>query len=371
MLLLASMPADDPTPLRVLASAVALGSSGGIAVLEGLGGALARVPGVSLRIAVPAKLRERLESHLPSHALIPVAFRSKLARLLWEERELPRLARRSRADVVFGMTNTLPLTRSLGKATGAVLIQNIAPLLPDVRDLYRGRARARMQALNTLTLASVRRADVTFLFSRYGRDLVSALEPRARVSTIPPGGLPAIALPLDERSVGDHVLVLADLYRYKGVEQVIEAIADPRLTDLRLVVAGAAMDTDYVEDLHARSRRSGVSDRVSFIGRVPRTEVIQLLRSARCLVQPSHVESLALPMLEALQLGVPVVSTDIPIARELCGDAATYFPPGDIAALAGLLVALPMAPPGEPPLPLEWKRTAEAIVAELLMLRRH
>jgi glycosyltransferase involved in cell wall biosynthesis len=72
-----------------------------------------------------------------------------------------------------------------------------------------------------------------------------------------------------------------------------------------------------------------------------------------------------MPMLEALQLGVPVVSTDIPVARELCGDAALYFPSGDIGALANLLADLPASPMGETPAALAWPRTAEALVAEL------
>lgn len=125
------------------------------------------------------------------------------------------------------------------------------------------------------------------------------------------------------------------------------------------------MEPEYERSLHETARRESVADRVSFVGRVPRPDVIRLLRSAWCLVQPSHVQSLALPMLEAIQLGVPVVSTDIPLARELCGDAAMYFPGGNIAALADRLADLPASPIGETPAPLEWTQTAAALVAEL------
>jgi glycosyltransferase involved in cell wall biosynthesis len=356
-------------PFRLLASSVAVGSSGGITVLEGLGGALARPTGVSVRLAVPESLLTRLNACIPSEALIAVDVRSTMSRLRWEERELPRLARRHRVDVVLGMTNTLPVATSLGGARGVLLIQNIAPLLPEVRRMYGGRARARLETLRALTMRSVHRADVVFLFTQYGRDLVSSLAPRAHVVAIPPGGLPTATIPSGERAIEDHVIVLADLYRYKGIEQVIGAIADPRLRELRLIVAGATMEPDYEQSLRETAHREGVADRVSFVGRVDRPEVIRLLRSARCLVQASHVESLALPMLEALQLGVPVVSTDIPVARELCGDAAWYFAGGDLGALADLLVDLPASPPARVPAPLAWSRTADALVTELRAVR--
>jgi glycosyltransferase involved in cell wall biosynthesis len=352
-------------PLRILASSVAVGSSGGITVLEGLGAALTGTEGADVRIAVPAALRARLEGTIPPAALIPVEVGSTPARLWWEERALPRLARRHRVDVVLGMTNTLPVATSLRSVRVALLVQNIAPLLPEVRRMYRGIARARLEALRTLTMRGVHRADVTFLFTRYGRDLVSALAPRAHVVAIPPGGLPPTQEPFVERTVGDHVLILADLYRYKGVEQVIRAMADPRLAELRLIVAGAPMEPLYAQMLRQVATAEGMTDRVSFVGRVPRVTVIELLRTARCLVQPSHVESLALPMLEAIQLDVPVVSTDIPVARELCGDAALYFQPGDVRGLADGLLESESRPTVSGIPRMEWESTAEALVSEL------
>jgi glycosyltransferase involved in cell wall biosynthesis len=357
-------PTGDP-PIRILASSVAVGSSGGITVLEGLGGALARAAGADFRVVVPATLVPRLAASIPAERLVPVYVGSTLCRLRWEERELPRLARRGRVDVLLGMTNTLPVTGSLAGARGALLIQNIAPLLPEVRRMYRGAGRARLEALRALTIRSVYRAQVTFLFTRYGRDLVASLAPQARVVAIPSGGLPALPAQVSERQIGDYVLVLADLYRYKGVEQVITALADPRLASLRLIIAGAPMEPSYEETLRKTAYRQGVSDRVSFVGRVPRSEVIRLLRSSWCLVQPSRVESLALPMLEALQLGVPVISSDIPVARELCGDMVTYFRGGDASALADRLVDVPTSPTAELPSPLDWGRTGEALLSEL------
>jgi glycosyltransferase involved in cell wall biosynthesis len=363
--LLSTVMSTRDGPFRIAVSSVAVGGAGGtFSVLEGLGSALAALDDTVVRLAVRAELAPSLRAQIPSPVLVPVKVGSMFARLKWEERELPRMARNMGAHAVLGLTNTLPIATPMGAAHRAVLVQNIAPLLPDVRRMYGGAARGRLEVLRFLTLRSVRRADVAFLFTRYGRALVSSFAPRTRIVAIPPGGLATPPVLDEERSIDDHMIVLADLYRYKGVEDAIKALADPRLRDMRLIVAGAPMDRMYVDRLRALRAREGVTNRVSFVGRLPRPEAIRLLRSARCLVQPSRVESLALPMLEAFQLGVPVVSTDIPVARELCGDGATYYPPGDMGTLVSRLLELP-AVPAHPPFVPDWATSARALVSTL------
>ena len=55
----------------------------------------------------------------------------------------------------------------------------------------------------------------------------------------------------------------------------------------------------------------------------------QLYDKADIFVYPSVVESFGHPLLEAMAAGLPIVAADVPINRELCGDAATYFSPFD------------------------------------------
>jgi glycosyltransferase involved in cell wall biosynthesis len=45
------------------------------------------------------------------------------------------------------------------------------------------------------------------------------------------------------------------------------------------------------------------------------------------LIMPSLVETVGLPMLEAMSIGIPVVATGRPYAHEICGDNALYFNP--------------------------------------------
>jgi glycosyltransferase involved in cell wall biosynthesis len=55
----------------------------------------------------------------------------------------------------------------------------------------------------------------------------------------------------------------------------------------------------------------------------------QLYDRADIFVYPSIVESFGHPLLEAMAAGLPIVAADVPVNRELCGDAAAYFSPFD------------------------------------------
>jgi glycosyltransferase involved in cell wall biosynthesis len=82
-------------------------------------------------------------------------------------------------------------------------------------------------------------------------------------------------------------------------------------------------------------------ERVRLIGPQQPARVEQLLRAADCLVQASRFESCGYVVIEALACGTTPLVTDIPSLRRITGSGAVggLFPPGDAAALAGLLVA--------------------------------
>jgi glycosyltransferase involved in cell wall biosynthesis len=69
-------------------------------------------------------------------------------------------------------------------------------------------------------------------------------------------------------------------------------------------------------------------------------ETWALYREADVFVFPSLCESFGHPLVEAMASGVPIVASDIPVHREICGEAAAYFPLMDAAALAGVLRGL-------------------------------
>lgn len=56
------------------------------------------------------------------------------------------------------------------------------------------------------------------------------------------------------------------------------------------------------------------------------------ISGARALLMPSFVEGFGLPIIEALQLSVPVIASDLPVYREIAGEIPTYLDPMDAKA---------------------------------------
>jgi glycosyltransferase involved in cell wall biosynthesis len=58
---------------------------------------------------------------------------------------------------------------------------------------------------------------------------------------------------------------------------------------------------------------------------VPYPLLHQLHRAVDIYVTPAYAESFAHPLVEAMSSGLPVVASDLPVHREICGEAAIYF----------------------------------------------
>lgn len=63
------------------------------------------------------------------------------------------------------------------------------------------------------------------------------------------------------------------------------------------------------------------------LGYVTAAELAALYQGAELVALPSFYEGFGLPAIEALKAGAPLVASDLPVLREVAGDAALYAPP--------------------------------------------
>jgi glycosyltransferase involved in cell wall biosynthesis len=63
------------------------------------------------------------------------------------------------------------------------------------------------------------------------------------------------------------------------------------------------------------------------LGYVSAEELAVLYRGAELVALPSFYEGFGLPAVEALRAGAPLVASDLPVLREVAGEAALYAPP--------------------------------------------
>ncbi len=94
---------------------------------------------------------------------------------------------------------------------------------------------------------------------------------------------------------------------------------------LKLVCTGAPGPQQ--EHIRAMGVQMGLADRILFPGFLADAEFAFLLRGARALVFPSLYEGFGMPVIEAMQMGVPVLCSDVTSLPEVAGDAALLFDP--------------------------------------------
>jgi glycosyltransferase involved in cell wall biosynthesis len=141
---------------------------------------------------------------------------------------------------------------------------------------------------------------------------------------VPPAHVRTVYLGIDherltpnDREREAFLLYPANRWPHKNHARLFDAFALARLErpDLRLVLTGQGHD------------RARLPDAVESRGHVSPDELVDLYRTAACLVFPSLYEGFGLPPLEAMACGCPVATSNSTSLPEVCGDAAEYFDP--------------------------------------------
>ncbi|MFF8188176.1 glycosyltransferase family 4 protein [Microbacterium sp. NPDC016588] len=137
----------------------------------------------------------------------------------------------------------------------------------------------------------------------------------------------AVAVPFER-----FVLFVGNQVPYKNLERLAAAVEVVRRTrpGVGLVVAGRIDD----DGRRILARRPDLAHRVHFTGYVSDAELRWLYENAAVFAFPSFYEGFGLPGLEAMRHGCPVVSSSATCLPEVYGDAARYFPPGDVERMA-------------------------------------
>lgn len=136
---------------------------------------------------------------------------------------------------------------------------------------------------------------------------------------------------------GKYLLSLGALEKRKNLPVIFEVfeklVFQEKIQDLSLVLVGHA-NPDYVKALKGLPSYQSIQKHVFFTGHVPDEDLSPLYSNATAFIFPSHYEGFGLPPLEAMQCGVPVVSSNSSSLPEVVGDAGVLVAPHDSDGMA-------------------------------------
>ena len=193
------------------------------------------------------------------------------------------------------------------------------------------------RALARHTLAGVQRAAVVFHLTMEIRNEIErhGLVDPSRLVYAAPGVSPEFTpcegeTPRNEES--PFLLHVGSCIPRKRIDVLLAVFAAARASfkDLRLVQVGGSWSPAQRELIE----RFGIAGAIEQKRGLSRAEIAALYRASSLVLQPSEAEGFGLPVAEALACGARVIASDIPVLREVGGEAAVYRPTGDVAAWA-------------------------------------
>lgn len=139
----------------------------------------------------------------------------------------------------------------------------------------------------------------------------------------------------------DYFIFIGAVHPRKNVTGILQAFAEFKAQSgsthkLLLLGRDAWLNNDLRQELEQHPYKADIV----WIQNIERPRLLELLRRAYALVFPSFFEGFGIPVLEAMALGVPVVTSNVSALPEVAGEAALYGDPHDVSSIARAMLRL-------------------------------
>lgn len=299
-------------------------------------------------VVLPAEVAESLNGSMDKSMIELISYPSYaqggIFRPLTDNWILPRLCRRYNADILFSTTGFGSLRSPCPEI---VLVRNAAYFCPifEMKCRQAGKPVWPLLTRRWMSVMTIRKADRTVFPSYAMRCLVEKhvrLDEK-KTSVLPYGfaekeffqnsaKVPEIVPDiLTWKKQGFRIILnVSPCAIQKNLETVLNAFpglvaAGMKVKFVTTISRGFYGDPLVYDRLMRQVRELGLEDVFVSAGHLKYDQLQYLYKNADIFVFPSFTESFGHPLVEAMACGLPVIASDTPVNRELCGSAAVYF----------------------------------------------
>lgn len=171
-------------------------------------------------------------------------------------------------------------------------------------------------------------ADYITTVSKTSKKLIQ----KAKLTKLPIGVIynapPTLKKPDKPQKIKKELVYMGSFMPYKNVEAIIKTM--PLLPDYKLLLPGRISPKRQSELQNLVKNK----DQVIFYGGTSDEDYAKMLSGATALISASKDEGFGLPLIEAMEVGTPVICTDMEIFHEVADGAALFFNPDSSTQLA-------------------------------------
>ena len=137
----------------------------------------------------------------------------------------------------------------------------------------------------------------------------------------------AVSLNIHEKNIVSlsekYLLFVGAGSKRKNLKNVLKAFSEISLKGLKIKIVG--LGSSYNQNNKLFNNKN-----IEILNNINDEMLINLYSNAQMLIFPSFYEGFGIPPLEAMQFKCPVIASDIPVFKEVYGDAAIYVNPNSI-----------------------------------------
>jgi len=256
---------------------------------------------------------------------------ARILRMLWAQSALPLMAKKDEIDLFWSPAHRLP--RHLPSSiTSVVTIHDLVwKHAPETMRPFSQKLDARLMP------EAIKMADWVIAVSKWtAKDLIVEVpEAEQKTSVIYEAGFLTSSQLISNGNLDEkYLLFVGTLEPRKNLPRLLKAysLLSYAIKDeySLIIVGGKGWGED---DINSIVKQLDIEKYVQILGYLSDKELASVYQEASMLVMPSLYEGFGLPLLEAMSVGVPVVTSNISSMPEIVGDAAVLVDPYNVNSI--------------------------------------